>query len=326
VRAPDFWRRQGVASALLAPAGWLSSLATRLRLWTVTPWRAPERVLCVGTLVAGGAGKTPVVLNLGARLIKSGVRVHFVGRGYGGSAAGPLRVDVAKHDAATVGDEALLLARAAPTWIAHDRVAGVRAATGADVVILDDGLQDPSVAKDFSLAVVDGRYGFGNRRVIPAGPLRESVRSGLARADALVVIGVDKAGVVADAAVRDRGIPVLQATVKPGPEATRLTDKPVVAFAGIGRPEKFFDTLEGLGCRVAAKRAFADHHPFTSGEIERLKTDARKRDARLVTTEKDAVRLPMATRDGIEVLTITLVWSDELALDGLLQPLVTGAD
>lgn len=326
MRAPDFWRRPGVASALLAPAGWLFGFATRLRLQMTTPWRAPVRVLCVGNLVAGGAGKTPVAINLGARLAKHGAKVHFLGRGYGGAATGPLRVDSKAHDAATVGDEALLLARVAPTWIARDRVAGVRAAAdGADVVVMDDGFQDPVVAKDLSVLVVDGGYGFGNRRVIPAGPLREPVEAALARAQALAVVGADKAGIVDDAAVRAQGIPILRAAVTPGPEAARLKGQRVVAFAGIGRPEKFFTTLEALGCRVAAARAFADHHPFSDGDIQRLKAEGRDRDARLVTTEKDAVRLPAASRDGVEVLTIALAWSDEAALDALLEPLLKGA-
>lgn len=314
-----------MASALLAPAGWLFGHVTRLRRRTVTPWRAPVRVLCIGNLVAGGAGKTPVALSLGARLIERGIKVRFLGRGYGGSAAGPLRVDVARHDTATVGDEALLLARVAPTWVARDRVAGVRAAAhGADVVIMDDGFQDPAVAKDQSVLVVDGGYGFGNRRVIPAGPLREPVEGGLARAQALVVIGADETGVATDAAVRACGIPILKATITPGPEAARLKGKPVVAFAGIGRPEKFFATLEAVGCRVAVAHAFSDHHRFTASEIERLKSEARERNARLVTTEKDAVRLPATSRDGIEVLTIALAWSDDAALDALLEPLPKG--
>lgn len=326
MRAPDFWRRPGVASALLAPAGWFFGLATRLRLQMTTPWRAPVRVLCIGNLVAGGAGKTPVAISLGARLAERGAKVHFLGRGYGGAATGPLRVDPKAHDAATVGDEALLLARVAPTWIARDRVAGVRtAAGGADIVVMDDGFQDPTVAKDLSVLVVDGGYGFGNRRVIPAGPLREPVEAGLARAQALVVVGADKAGIVDDAAVRAQGIPILRAAVVPGPESARLKGHAVVAFAGIGRPEKFFATLEAVGCRLAAAHAFADHHPFSDGDIRRLKAEARERDARLVTTEKDAVRLPAASRDGIEILTIALAWSEETALDALLEPLLKGA-
>jgi len=326
VRAPKFWRRGGAASALLAPAGWLYGLATRLRIAAARPWRAPVKVLCVGNLVAGGAGKTPVALSLGARLKKRDVKIHFLGCGYGGETAGPLRVDAKVHDAAMVGDEALLLARHAPTWIARDRIAGVRAAAAdADVVILDDGLQDPSVAKDLSVLVVDGGYGFGSRRVIPAGPLREPVEAGLSRVHAVVVIGADEAGVVGDAAVRARGLPILKATVAPGPEAARLKGQPVVAFAGIGRPEKFIATLESIGCKVVSAHTFADHYRFADGDIQRLKSDARERKARLVTTEKDAVRLSAAARDGIEVLTITLAWSDEAALDRLLTPLQKGA-
>ncbi len=315
-----------MTSALLAPAGWLYGLATRLRVAAAKPWRAPVKVLCIGNVVAGGAGKTPVALSLGARLKKRGVKIHFLGRGYGGATAGPLRVDAEVHGAAMVGDEALLLARLAPTWIARDRIAGVRAAAaGADVVILDDGLQDPSVAKDLSVLVVDGGYGFGNRRVIPAGPLREPVEAGLARVQAVAVIGTDDAGIAGDAAVLARGVPILKATVAPGPEAARFKGLPVVAFAGIGRPEKFLTTLESIGCKVVSARTFADHHRFADGDIQRLKSEAIELNARLVTTEKDAVRLSAAARDGIEVLTITLAWSDEAALDRLLAPLQKGA-
>lgn len=324
--APEFWRRPGPLCVLLAPAGWLYGLATRMRFALATPWRAPVKVVCVGNLVAGGAGKTPVVLSLGAHLAERGLTVHFLGRGYGGVAAGPLRVDPVKHDATAVGDEALLLARVAPTWVARDRAAGVRAAAvGADMVILDDGLQDPSVIKDLSLAVVDGGYGFGNRRVVPAGPLREPVTTGLARVQAIVVVGADDAGVAADDDVRARGVPVVNADIAPGPEAARLRGHPVVAFAGIGRPQKFFATLETIGCQVAAAHAFADHHRYASDGIARLKADARERGATLVTTEKDAARLSPDDRDGIEILSIGLAWSDEEALDRLLEPLAGGS-
>ena len=327
MRAPDFWhgRGGGVVAALLTPLGSVYGLAARARFAAARPWRASIPVLCVGNLVAGGSGKTPVALSLGARLARRGDDVHFLTRGYGGRRAGPLRVDPDHHGAREVGDEALLLARCAPAWVARDRPAGCRAAIagGARAIIMDDGFQNPYLAKDVSLLVVDGAYGFGNGRVMPAGPLREPVEAGLARADALVLIGADGAGVVervgGDAPT---AVPILRARIMPGPEAARLAGKSVVAFAGIGNPERFFTTLRDLGCRVEQAHAFPDHYPYDSGEVESLRKDARALDALLVTTAKDLVRLPPAARDGIEVLTIIVEWEDEAAVDDILERLM----
>ena len=322
MRAPDFWGRgnAGLVSTALLPLAWVYGLAARVRFMTARSWRAPVPVLCVGNLVAGGAGKTPVALSLGARLLERGVAAHFLTRGYGGRNAGPLRVDCDNHDAREVGDEALLLARCAPTWVARDRAAGARAAVadGAAAIVMDDGLQNPSLQKDVSLVVVDGAYGFGNGRLMPAGPLRETVATGLARAHAVVVIGADETG-------STRLAPqVLRARLEPGPEAVALSGKSVVAFAGIGNPKKFFDTLRSIGCRVAAAHAFPDHHPFTAAEIDRLCRSARDLGAVPVTTAKDAVRLPPDAGNGIQVLTITLEWEDEAALDTILRPVMDG--
>ncbi|MFQ5763548.1 MAG: tetraacyldisaccharide 4'-kinase [Rhodospirillales bacterium] len=326
MRTPDFWRHEGgVLGPLLAPLGWCYGLGTRLRLVATQPWKASVPVLCVGNVVAGGAGKTPVALSLGGQLRERGLHVHYLGRGHGGRAVGPLEVDPAKHDAGDVGDEALLLARAGPTWVSRDRAAGARAAAeGADVIVMDDGFQNPSLAKDLSLVVVDGGYGFGNNRIIPAGPLRESVGAALARADALVVIGDGAEGIKGHAEVRRRGLPVLEARIVPGPEAEGLSGMAVVAFAGIARPEKFFATLEEIGCQVTAAHAFPDHHGFSTAEIERLKREAEELGATPVTTAKDAVRLSEADRDGVTVLTISLEWVDEVSLDSVLSPLFRG--
>ena len=323
MRAPDFWRRGGgPLGAVLTPLGWGYGLATRLRLAMANPFKASVTVLCVGNLTAGGAGKTPVALSLGRRLMDQGRKVHFLSRGYGGFQAGPLRVDPDSHRAIDVGDEALLLAAAAPTWISRDRALGARAASdGADLIIMDDGFQNPSVAKDLSLLVVDGGFGFGNGRMIPAGPLREPVAPALGRAGALVVIGEDEAGIANRPEILTAGLPVLKAGIEPGPEAKGLKGNPVVAFAGIGLPEKFFDTLRRIGCDVVAVHAFPDHGPYSAGDLRRLKTEAEEKKADLVTTEKDFQRLPENERDGIRVLTITLQWADEASLDAVLRPL-----
>ncbi|MEE9209502.1 MAG: tetraacyldisaccharide 4'-kinase, partial [Kiloniellales bacterium] len=280
-------------------------------------------VVCVGNLVAGGAGKTPVVLALVAALAARGA-VHCLSRGYGGSSPGPRRVDAARDSAVEVGDEALLLARAAPSWVARDRTAGARAAAaaGARVLVMDDGFQNPALAKDLSLVVVDGAYGFGNRRGMPAGPLRESVARGLARADAVVLLGRDELNLGAALA---RRLPVLTAQLAPRPGSESLVGRKVLAFAGIGRPEKFFATLAGpeggLGAELVETRAFPDHHPYSAAELRSLRARARSLDAILVTTEKDAVRLTPEQREGIETLAVAVAWDDPAALQALLDKL-----
>mgnify|MGYP000638645222 CR=1 FL=1 len=193
MRAPDFWQpgKGGFAAMALAPLGRVYAAAGAARRAAARPWKAPVPVICIGNLVAGGAGKTPVALDFGKRLIDSGETVHFLSRGYGGTEKGPLRIDPAIHTCQAVGDEPLLLARLAPTWIAADRRLGCQAAVaaGAGIVIMDDGFQNPTTVKDLSVIVIDGGYGFGNGRVMPAGPLREPVAAGLKRAQAVVVIG-----------------------------------------------------------------------------------------------------------------------------------------
>ncbi len=324
MRAPEFWRRDGLAPALLAPLAWGFDAANRARRAMVRPRRAPVPVVCVGNLVAGGAGKTPVALSLGVRLTELGRSIHFLTRGYGGRARGPLRVDPARHTARDVGDEALLLAAVAPTWVARDRPAGANAAAaaGAEVVVMDDGFQNPALAKDLSLVVVDSAYGFGNGRVMPAGPLREGIDGGLARADAVVLVGASSEG--CDERLAARTLTVLHVDLEPAPGCEILAGKPVLAFAGIARPEKFFATLSGMGCRLVGCHAFADHHRYTPDEVMRLCEAAGEKGAVPVTTEKDHVRLPADARPMVEVLRVQLVWSEPAALDRLLAPLLEG--
>lgn len=319
MRAPDFWRGDGPLPRLLAPAGAVYAAAGRLRRLTATPVRLPVPVICVGNLVAGGAGKTPVALSLAARLRSWGLAVHLLTRGYGGQQAGPLLVDVQRHGFRDVGDEALLLARAAPTWVARDRAAGGRAAlaAGAQAIVLDDGHQNPSLKKDLSLVVVDAAYGFGNGRVMPAGPLREPVAGGLARADAVILLGDGGAA----PALSGFAGPILRAELHPGPEAAELAGRRVVAFAGIGRPEKFFDTLAGLGAELGARFSFPDHHPYRPADLMPIFSAAERAAAVIVTTEKDAVRLPPEAAGRVRVLTVTVAWNDPDRLEKLLSPL-----
>jgi tetraacyldisaccharide 4'-kinase len=319
--APAFWAEPpGILADLLLPIGVAWDAAGRLRRSLSRPYRPSIPVICVGNLVAGGAGKTPVAAALACDLAARGVAVHIVTRGYGGRLGGPVQVDAARHDASQIGDEAPLLSVHAPCWVARDRAAGIRAAiaAGARVIVLDDGFQNPAIAKTLSLVVVDARYGFGNSRVIPAGPLRESLARGLARADALVLLGTEaETGGSPPCQISVR-LPVLRAVLSPvGGE--RLTNSRLLAFAGIARPEKFFGTLRELGADLVGARPFPDHHRFRTREIEQLLREAERAQARLVTTAKDIVRVPPASRSGIEVLEVVVRWRDPDAIAALIK-------
>ena len=324
MRAPAFWaaERGGLAATALTPLSWLYRLGAEGRAAVARPASAGIPVICVGNFTAGGAGKTPTVLALAALLGEEGLRPHFLTRGYGGSEQGLLRVDPDRHDARMVGDEALLLARLAPTWLSRDRAAGAAAAraAGAPMLVMDDGMQTPSLTKDLCLAVVDGGAGFGNGRLLPAGPLREPLARGLSRAHALILVGDDRRDALR--ALGPHDLPVIEADLVPGDEARALRDRPVVAFAGIGRPEKFFETLVDIGCTVIARHAFADHHRYKPGEVAAIIDHARKQGAVPVTTEKDHVRLPPGAREAVRALPVTLTWRDPAELRALLAPLV----
>jgi tetraacyldisaccharide 4'-kinase len=312
-----------VLPALLAPLGAIYAAATARRV-ARSGWRAPVPVLCVGNATAGGAGKTTVALDLGARLQARGVAFAFLTRGYGGRATTALRVDPAMHDAATVGDEALLLAEVGPTYVTADRAAGARAALadGAQALVMDDGLQNPTLHKDCSLLVIDGEAGFGNGRPIPAGPLREPVAAAAARCRAAVLIGPDRAGA---RAMLPPGLPVLTARLQPGGALAALAGRPVVAFAGIGRPEKFFGMLAAAGVRPAASRPFPDHHRYAPREIVALIAEADRLGAVLATTPKDAARLAPADRARVTVVGVRLAWDDAAAIEALLTDLLARA-
>ena len=325
--APVFWgKRPGFLANLLLPIGAACDAAGRLRRAMSRSYSPPVPVVCVGNLVAGGAGKTPVALALADWLVERGVPAHVVTRGYGGRLRGPVRVDPTRHDALAVGDEALLLARRAPCWVARDRTAGVRAAVaaGAGVILLDDGFQNPAVAKTLGLIVVDAAYGFGNGRVIPAGPLRENLGGGLARADAVVLVTGEGDARDTERLLTARGVRVLRAVLAPV-GGDRLAGSRLLAFAGIGRPEKFFATLRALGAVLVGARAFPDHHRFRVAELDGLRRAAERVGARLITTAKDIVRIPPVRRIGMKVLEVEIRWADPAALAGLIQPVVLSA-
>jgi tetraacyldisaccharide 4'-kinase len=312
MNAPGFWQAPpGLASTVLAPLGWLYAAETERRM-ARPGWVAPVPVICCGNAVAGGSGKTTLALDIGARLIARGRRVAFITRGHGGNLRGNARVEAGNF--ARFGDEALLLAALAPTFAGADRAASARLAVadGAEVLVMDDGLQNPGLAKTLSLLVIDGASGFGNGRVIPAGPLREPVAAAAARCQAAVLIGEDRTGALVSL---PPGLPVLRASLRADARAAALAGKPVLAFAGIGRPGKFAETLRTAGVEVAGLRGFADHHPYSAADLRILSDASAGLGAVLVTTPKDAVRLPAGFA---AVVGVEMVWEDVGAIDRLL--------
>ena len=325
MRAPDFWKgppdQPNLRARLLSPLAAIYARTTAKRLRS-PGYTAKIPVICIGNLNAGGTGKTPTTIALITHLAARGTDgIHVVSRGYGGQLSGPIRVDPAHHSAADVGDEPLLLAAFTPTWVAKDRAAGVLAAerAGARVVLLDDGFQNPSVTKSLSVVVVDAAYGFGNGRCIPAGPLREPVEAGLARADFLLSIGApdDQARLTAQWG-RKITLPHLTGQLAPLKMGLDWHGLLVLAFAGIGHPEKFFETLRSEGARIVATVALEDHQPLTSALMQRLHTQAKSHGAQLVTTEKDAIRLPDSFRAEVLTLPVRLVVQDWSPLDTAL--------
>lgn len=302
---------------LLSPVAAIYAGATARRM-ARPGWHAPIPVICCGAVTAGGAGKTTLAIDLGRRLSARGMSSHFLLRGYGGSVKGPVRVEPAKHGSEMVGDEALLLAALAPTWVSADRAEGARCAieAGAGAIVMDDGLQNPTLDKTLSLLTIDGSFGFGNARVIPAGPLRESVASAAARCAAAVLIGEDEHGALA---MLPAGLPVLRATTVSGPEMAEMAGKNVFAFCGIGNPRKFFTTLRQGGAVVAGSEAFADHYPYDAGDMQSLLAQAERLSAIPVTTRKDWVRIPAEFQNRVQVVSVALQWEDPAQLDALLD-------
>jgi tetraacyldisaccharide 4'-kinase len=318
MRAPDFWTGNALAARLartaLVPLGWGYGATIAWKTARADPYRSKAKVICVGNLTVGGSGKTPIAIALARVLTERDHKPVILTRGYGGRIRGPAIVHPQSDSASDVGDEALVLAAAAPVIVSRDRAAGAKLAEslGADVIVMDDGHQNFSLAKDLSLVLVDSETGFGNGHVLPAGPLREPVRGGLLRADAVVTVGSGQP------ALPRMNKPVLRAHIIPV-DVLRLEGRPVVAFAGIERPEKFFATLRKLGAEIADAQAFPDHHVYSHGQLEQLRNKARVIRAVLVTTEKDFVRLPPAQRQDIRYLPVRAAFEDPAALAALLD-------
>ena len=314
---PPFWETNGLAAHALQPLACLWTGASRLRMQAARPWRAPVPVLCIGNVTVGGAGKTPTALALTRELSARGRRPHILTRGYGGRLKGPVKVDQRGHSAREVGDEPLLLAHHAPVWVCADRVRSAACAVrdGAGILVMDDGLQNPGLGKDLSILVVDGPRGLGNRRVLPAGPLREPFGDALRRIRAVVIVGEDRHD-LGDSLAGDGRI-VLHARLKP--DDVLDDGEPLYAFAGIARPGKFFATLKETGAVVVKTRSFPDHHRHDPMTVTAMLEEANALGARLVTTEKDWVRLDEATRPLAEPVRVHMVFRDPSALDRLID-------
>lgn len=322
MREPAFWYRPpALMSRLLAPLGAIYGAVTVRRMMRAGV-SADVPVFCIGNYHLGGAGKTPATLALVKILRGMGEQPFVVSRGYGGSIEGPVRVDSTLHIAADVGDEPLMMAALVPVVVSRDRVAGaaLARAQGASVVLLDDGFQNPALAKDASLIVIDAARGIGNGCVFPAGPLRAPLQPQVARTDALIVIGEGQAADGIVAAVTQNGAPVFRARLVPDETSiATLRGQRVLTFAGIGDPARFVATLRASGINVISEKAFADHHAFTPGEIEALLSDAAAKSLTLVTTEKDMARIRSDARladraDKIHVLSVTLDFGEEAAV------------
>lgn len=330
MKPPSFWQnppqKPGLAARILQPFSWLYAFATAKRL-SGNGYRAKVPVICVGNLNAGGTGKTPTTIAIVQMLSGMGKTCHVVSRGYGGNLTGPVQVNLAQHQAAEVGDEPLLLAAFAPTWVAKDRAEGVKKAedAGADVIILDDGFQNPSVVKQLSIVVVDAAKGFGNGMCLPAGPLREPVAVGLARADLLLSIGpADSQKVFSETWGRDLSVQQITAQTKPVRMGIDWQGQRVLAFAGIGYPEKFFATLREEGAEIAKAVALNDHQPISELLLSRLEREAEALNAQLVTTEKDQIRLPEAQRHRVLAMVVRLEFNDAKPLERALKNILAG--
>lgn len=292
MRAPEFWWEPG-RGLILRPLGLVYGAAAAYRMKR-PGHSAGVPVICLGNLTLGGAGKTPAALAVARLLLAAHLRPFFLSRGYGGTTVGPQRVDLNIDTAATVGDEPLLLARLAPTIVARDRVAGARMARrgGASVIVMDDGFQNPSLTKDLSILVVDGKRGIGNGRIFPAGPLRAPLETQIQRAQALMVVGEPIGATDVVSLARRYGLAIFHARIEPDPQTLAvLHGRRVLAFAGIGDPPKFFTTLREAGIAVAAGVGFSDHHAYTKADARALLAQADAGNLMLLTTEKDQVRL-----------------------------------
>lgn len=342
MRSPSFWYpsstptlRDRLLRLAMTPFAALYSVGAGMRHRMTVPERISVPVICIGNFTAGGAGKTPTSIAIAKILETMGETPHFVSRGYGGQEAGPVCVDAQQHSSTNVGDEPLLLSKHSTTWVSQDRVTGALAAerAGASVIVLDDGFQNPALHKDLSLLVVDTGAGVGNGSVIPAGPLREPIEAAFKRTHGIVALGAEPLSKDLAQRAKQAAVPVFSAKLRPSTDiGANLSGTKLIAFAGIGRPEKFFSTLSDLGAILSQTRSFPDHHAFSDREAQDLLDLADRFEASLITTEKDAVRLRKASgavaqklREQTEILPVTAIFSDPPSIDALLTQHLTAA-
>ncbi len=318
LRAPRFWQSRGAISSALLPVAWAYSAIATSRWRRTEPIDCGLPVVCIGNLEVGGAGKTPLAIDLLVRLQARGLKPFALTRGYGGKRSGPLLVDPARHDWRQVGDEARLLASHAPTIVSGDRVAGALLARqqGADIIVMDDGFQNPGLKKTASLLVIDADYGLGNGRLFPAGPLREAPGAALARCDAIVLVG-DSGGLPDE--LSGTSLPLLKAAIRTLNKPLDLKGRRVIAFAGIGRPKKFFDGLRRIGAELVSAVAFPDHHPYRAADLALILSKAADLDALAVTTEKDRQRLDPELAERVLAVPAAFIWQQEAEIDALLD-------
>lgn len=319
LRPPTFWHlaRPNLISDLLLPISKITHYCSKRRQKRPSH-KLPVPVLCCGNITTGGTGKTPLTQAIVKFLLTKGYNPHIITRGYGGKSPQNKRLDIKTDTAINVGDEAMLLAHIAPTWRGPNRLHNARLAidNGADCLILDDGLQDPSLYKDISILTIDGHIGFGNHRILPAGPLRETLPDALPRIHAAVIIGEDHHHIKN---LLSPHLPVAQAFFLPGNEIHLLKKQPVIAFAGIGRPDKFFTMLQEHDVHLAHTISFPDHHIYSFRDIKRLQHLARTSQARLVTTEKDSIKLPPTFLKDVTTISVELHWQHPTNLEKLLE-------
>ena len=320
MKTPSFWHADGFIPKLLEPLAQLYKCLSFLERSLRSKTKIDIPVLCIGNLVSGGAGKTPIALSIG-QILNVKHNISFLTRGYGGIEAGPIEVNPDEHSSYEVGDEALILSEVGPTWVSRNIIAGAIAAknAGVEIVIMDDGFQHTSLVKTLSFVIIDGPYGFGNGRLIPAGPLREPIYSGLKRADVIVLVGEVNPSIIE---LLPNNKPLLRASLVPAEMGTQLSNNNVIGFAGIGRPTKFLETLEKMGLNIIDFVAFPDHYRFRESEIRELYKKATEVDAILVTTFKDMKRVPKNVAHLCQPIEITVVWEDDSEIQQLLDSVI----
>ena len=323
IRPPKFWffepERHNLWSSVFYPISKIWEFETNRRIKNGKSEAMPIPVICVGNLTVGGSGKTPTIIALAKLFKKNGYKPQVISRGYGGSIKGPHLVDQINDTSKEVGDEPLLISKSCPVWVSKNKKDGILAAAKnkADLVLLDDGFQNSSIKKDLSILVIDSKIGFGNAKVLPAGPLREPIIKGVKRADFLLLIGEEKKyASFFDLQKKPLFYGKIVAKVKSSPN---LKNKSIIAFSGIAHPSKFFDTLEELGANILVRESFPDHYNYKESTIRRLKNEAIKRESILITTEKDFVRIPKYLRENILALCVELIIANEKPLISIIK-------